>query len=118
MAQVASTDGSDIQALAPRRRFPSLSYLADGSGVGQDVQSVLQASQTSRTVWQGFLGLMFPFAEGFQGRSDVRCSRYLDDEFAGIDSFPFRSVEVSLNSLRGRQFAPARKRGRAAGLPS
>ena len=42
MAQVASTDGSDIQALAPRRRFPSLSYLADGSGVGQDVQSVLQ----------------------------------------------------------------------------
>ena len=42
------------------------------------------------------LRLMFPSAEGFHARSDARYSRYLNDEFAGIDSFPFRSVQLSL----------------------
>ena len=50
----------------------------------------------------GELGLLFPSAEGFHGRSDARYSWYLDDEFAGIDSFPFRSVEVSLLGVHTR----------------
>jgi hypothetical protein len=50
----------------------------------------------------GELGLLFPSAEGFHGRSDARYSRYLDDEFAGIDSFPFRSAEVSLLAVHAR----------------
>ena len=48
------------------------------------------------------LRLMFPSAEGFHGRSDARYSRYLNDEFAGIDSFPFRSVQVSLLAVNAR----------------
>jgi hypothetical protein len=42
------------------------------------------------------LGLMFPSAGGFHDGSDPRRSRFLDDEFNGIDSFPFASVEVCL----------------------
>ena len=48
------------------------------------------------------LQLMFPSAEGFHGHSDARYARYLDDEFAGIDSFPFRSVQVSLLAVHAR----------------
>lgn len=48
------------------------------------------------------LQLMFPSAEGFHGHSDPRYARYLDDEFAGIDSFPFRSVQVSLLAVHAR----------------
>ena len=47
----------------------------------------------------GELGLMFPSPEGFHDGSDPRRSRFLDDEFNGIDSFPFASVEVSLLAL-------------------
>lgn len=48
------------------------------------------------------LSLMFPSAEGFHGHSDARYSRYLNDEFAGIDTFPFRSVQVSLLAVHTR----------------
>jgi hypothetical protein len=44
----------------------------------------------------GELGLMFPSPEGFHDGTDPRRSRFLDDEFDGIDSFPFTSVEVGL----------------------
>lgn len=50
----------------------------------------------------GELHLMFPSAEGFHSHSDARYSRYLDDEFAGIDSFPFRSVQISLLAVHAR----------------
>jgi hypothetical protein len=42
------------------------------------------------------LGTMFPAPSGFHDGSDPRRERYLDDEFAGIDSFPFDSPEISL----------------------
>ena len=48
------------------------------------------------------LGLMFPSADGFHDRADPRCARYLGDEFAGIDSFPFASAEVSLLAVHDR----------------
>lgn len=42
------------------------------------------------------LELMFPSPQGFHDSSDPRRARFLGDEFAGIDSFPFASTEVSL----------------------
>lgn len=37
-----------------------------------------------------------PTRDGFHSGVDPRRERYLDDEFAGIDTFPFGSVELSL----------------------
>ena len=48
------------------------------------------------------LGMMFPSADGFHDRSDPRYSLYLDDEFNGIDSFPFASTQVSLLAVHDR----------------
>ena len=48
------------------------------------------------------LHLMFPSAEGFHDGSDPRRERFLGDEFAGIDSFPFASTEVSLLAVHPR----------------
>ena len=45
---------------------------------------------------------MFPSGAGFHDRSDPRYSRYLEDEFNGIDSFPFASAEVSLVAVHDR----------------
>ena len=42
------------------------------------------------------LDTMFPAPSGFHDGSDPRRQRYLGDEFAGIDSFPFASTELSL----------------------
>ncbi|WP_158660802.1 hypothetical protein [Nocardia seriolae] len=42
------------------------------------------------------LGTMFPTAAGFHDGSDPRRERFLGDEFAGIDVFPFEGTEVSL----------------------
>lgn len=44
--------------------------------------------------------MMFPSADGFHDRSDPRYSRFLDDEFNGIDSFP--SMQVSQLAVHGR----------------
>lgn len=44
----------------------------------------------------GELDLMFPSADGFHDGTDPRRERFLGDEFAGIDTFPFASIEVSL----------------------
>ncbi len=60
----------------------------------------LTASELAPAVAE--LGLMFPSAEGFHDRSDPRHSRYLGDEFAGIDSFPFASVQMSLLAVHDR----------------
>ncbi len=50
----------------------------------------------------GELGLMFPAADGFHDRTDPRYERFIGDEFAGIDSFPFASTEVSLLAVHER----------------
>ena len=48
------------------------------------------------------LGPMFPSAGGFHDRADPRYRRYLGDEFAGIDAFPFASPELSLLAVHDR----------------
>lgn len=50
----------------------------------------------------GELDAMFPSAAGFHDRSDPRRGRFIGDEFAGIDSFPFTSTEVSLLAVHRR----------------
>ncbi|MGW0809808.1 phytanoyl-CoA dioxygenase family protein [Nonomuraea sp. NPDC002799] len=50
----------------------------------------------------GELGLLFPSAEGFHDGGDPRRERFLGDEFAGIDTFPFSSVELSLLAVHPR----------------
>ncbi|MFI5691287.1 phytanoyl-CoA dioxygenase family protein [Kribbella sp. NPDC051586] len=44
----------------------------------------------------GELPAMFPTPEGFHGGTDERRSRYVEDEFDGIDAFPFTSPAFSL----------------------
>jgi Phytanoyl-CoA dioxygenase (PhyH) len=48
------------------------------------------------------LGTMFPSDDGFHDRTDPRYRRYLGDEFAGIDAFPFASAELSLLAVHER----------------
>lgn len=50
----------------------------------------------------GELGLCFPPAEGFHDCSDSRCHRFVGDEFAGFDNFPFASPELSLLAVNHR----------------
>lgn len=54
------------------------------------------------------LGLMFPSAEGFHSGADARRERFLGDEFAGIDTFPFTAVEISLLAVHDRLVRLAR----------
>jgi len=44
----------------------------------------------------------FPTPDGFHDRTDPRHIRFRGDEFAGIDSFPFASVELGLLALHPR----------------
>jgi ectoine hydroxylase-related dioxygenase (phytanoyl-CoA dioxygenase family) len=48
------------------------------------------------------IGLLFPSAEGFHDGTDPRRRRFLGDEFAGIDTFPFAGTEVSLLAVNHR----------------
>jgi hypothetical protein len=48
------------------------------------------------------LELLFPSADGFHDGTDPRRERFLGDEFAGIDTFPFASTEISLLALHHR----------------
>lgn len=48
------------------------------------------------------LPVMYPTAEGFHDGADERRDRFTADEWAGIDSFPFRSVELSLLAVSDR----------------
>lgn len=48
------------------------------------------------------LETMFPSADGFHRGTDARRERFLGDEFAGIDRFPFASVELSLLAVNRR----------------
>lgn len=51
---------------------------------------------------------MFPSAEGFHDATDPRRDRFVGDEFAGIDSFPFASAEVGLLAVQPRLVELAR----------
>jgi hypothetical protein len=53
------------------------------------------------------LDLMFPSPDGFHDGTDPRRERFLGDEFAGIDTFPFASVEVSLLAVHDKVLALA-----------
>jgi len=48
------------------------------------------------------LGLLFPSAEGFHDRTDARRERFIGDEFAGIDTFPFASTALNLLAVNHR----------------
>ena len=48
------------------------------------------------------LSAMYPTAEGFHDGTDERRDRFAVDEWAGIDSFPFRSTELSLLAVSDR----------------
>jgi hypothetical protein len=50
---------------------------------------------------------MFPTADGFHDGTDPRRERFLGDEFAGIDTFPFGSTEMSLLAAHPRLLALA-----------
>ena len=50
----------------------------------------------------GELDLLFPSAAGFHDGVDPRRERFIGDEFAGIDTFPFASSEVSLLAVNHR----------------
>jgi hypothetical protein len=50
----------------------------------------------------GEVPVMYPSADGFHDRTDERRGRFTADEWAGIDSFPFRSAELSLLAVSGR----------------
>jgi hypothetical protein len=45
---------------------------------------------------------MFPTPAGFHEETDPRRTRYLDDEFDGIDEFPFTSTALSLLAVHPR----------------
>jgi hypothetical protein len=50
----------------------------------------------------GELTCQFPSAEGFHDGTDPRRERFVGDEFAGIDTFPFLSTELSLLAANHR----------------
>ena len=75
----------------------AVAWQADGFVI---LPGFLPASELAPAVAE--LGLMFPSADGFHSRADRRYARYLGDEFAGIDSFPFASAEVSLLAVHDR----------------
>ena len=50
----------------------------------------------------GELPALYPTAEGFHDGTDGRRARFTVDEWAGIDSFPFRSAELSLLAVSAR----------------
>lgn len=53
------------------------------------------------------LDLLFPSSEGFHDGTDPRCERFIGDEFAGIDTFPFASTQISLLTVNHRILALA-----------
>ena len=48
------------------------------------------------------LPAMYPTAEGFHDGTDERRAKFTVDEWAGIDSFPFQSAELSLLAVSDR----------------
>ncbi|MGN9911224.1 phytanoyl-CoA dioxygenase family protein [Phytohabitans sp. LJ34] len=84
--------------------------LADAAKAWQDdgfviLPGFVPAGELAAAV--GELDLLFPSAEGFHDGTDPRRERFLGDEFAGIDTFPFASTEVSLLAVHHRILALA-----------
>ncbi|NED97858.1 phytanoyl-CoA dioxygenase family protein [Phytoactinopolyspora alkaliphila] len=50
----------------------------------------------------GEMDTMFPTPNGFHDGTDPRRTRYVEDEFDGIDKFPFSSTEFSLLAVHPR----------------
>lgn len=48
------------------------------------------------------LHTVFPTPDGFHDGTDPRAGRFIGDEFAGIDTWPFRSVQLSLLAVNER----------------
>jgi hypothetical protein len=48
------------------------------------------------------LELQFPSTEGFHDGTDPRRERFIGDQFAGIDYFPFASTEINLLAVHHR----------------
>jgi hypothetical protein len=76
---------------------PGRAWRADGFAV---LPGYLPADELAPALAE--LDLMFPSADGFHDRTDPRYGRYLGDEFAGIDAFPFASAELSLLAVHDR----------------
>ncbi|HEY2693602.1 MAG TPA: hypothetical protein VGJ50_34565, partial [Streptosporangiaceae bacterium] len=76
---------------------PAVAWQGDGFVV---LPGFVPASELAPAVAE--LGVMFPSADGFHDRADPRHTRYRGDEFAGIDSFPFASAEISLLAVHDR----------------
>jgi phytanoyl-CoA dioxygenase PhyH len=57
----------------------------------------------------GELDLLFPSSKGFHDGTDPRGERFIGDEFAGIDTFPFASTEISLMAVNHRILALAQR---------
>ena len=53
------------------------------------------------------LDLLFPSAQGFHDGTDPRRERFIGDEFAGIDTFPFASTAISVLAVNHRILALA-----------
>jgi hypothetical protein len=53
------------------------------------------------------LELLFPSADGFHDGTDPRRDRFIGDEFAGIDTFPFASTQIGLLAVNHRILALA-----------
>src|SRR4051812_48435588 len=53
------------------------------------------------------LDLLFPSADEFHDGTDPRRERFIGDEFAGIDTFPFAGTEISLMAVNHRILALA-----------
>ncbi len=53
------------------------------------------------------LSLLFPAVDGFHDATDPRRDRFIGDQFAGIDYFPFASTEISLMAVNHRILALA-----------
>jgi hypothetical protein len=70
-----------------------------------DGYRLILASVTSRTLVPKGL---FPSADGFHDGTYPRHERFIGDEFAGIDTFPFASTEISLAALNHRILALAK----------
>jgi hypothetical protein len=50
----------------------------------------------------GEIDQVFPTPDGFHDRTDERWTRFVEDEFDGIDTFPFASTELSLLAMHAR----------------
>ncbi|MGW5689288.1 phytanoyl-CoA dioxygenase family protein [Nonomuraea sp. NPDC003754] len=77
-------------------------WLADGFVI---LPGFIPAEELGAAVSE--LDLLFPSAEGFHDGTDPRRERFIGDEFAGIDTFPFASTEISLLAVNHRILALA-----------